>query len=141
MDGQWTPTVKVAEGVSLRLVSTCRHLGTQASHGARRGPELASSSFRCESSVPCHAQEDRESEAPLQKGQRVAVAREVISSRLLHGAGTWHSLSASDINAISDTYMARFRTIANERWRPGRLPASSQEVCRRLGVLDPSGCG
>ena len=41
VDGQWTPTVKVAEGVSLRFVSTCRHLGTQDSHRARRGPELA----------------------------------------------------------------------------------------------------
>ena len=41
VDGQWTPTVKVADGVLLRLVSTYRHLGTQASHGARRGPELA----------------------------------------------------------------------------------------------------
>ena len=32
--------------------------------------------------------------------------------------------------------MAPLRTIANERWRPGYVPASSQEVCRRLGVLD-----
>ena len=32
--------------------------------------------------------------------------------------------------------MAPFRTIANERWRPGYVPASSQEVCRRLGILD-----
>ena len=36
VDGHWTSTVKVAEGVSLRLVITCRHLGTQASHGAIR---------------------------------------------------------------------------------------------------------
>ena len=41
VDGQWNPTVKVADGVLLRLVSTHRHLGTQASHGARRGPDLA----------------------------------------------------------------------------------------------------
>ena len=32
--------------------------------------------------------------------------------------------------------MAPFRTIANERWRPGYVPASSQEVCRGLGILD-----
>ena len=32
--------------------------------------------------------------------------------------------------------MAPFRTIANERWRPGYVPASSQELCRRLGILD-----
>ena len=32
--------------------------------------------------------------------------------------------------------MAPFRTTANERWRPGYVPASSQEVCRRLGILD-----
>ena len=32
--------------------------------------------------------------------------------------------------------MAPFRTIANERWRPGYVPASSQEVCRRLRILD-----
>ena len=83
VDGQWTPTVYVADGVLLRLVSTYRHLGTQASHGS-----------------------------------------------------TWHSLSASDVGAMEDTYMAPFRTIANERWRPGHVPASSQEVCRRLGILD-----
>ena len=28
------------------------------------------------------------------------------------------------------------RTIAKERWRPGYVPASSQEVCRRFGSLD-----
>ena len=32
--------------------------------------------------------------------------------------------------------MAPFKTIANERWRPGHIPASSQEVCRRFGILD-----
>ena len=32
--------------------------------------------------------------------------------------------------------MALFRTIANEGWRPGYVLASSQEVCRRLGILD-----
>ena len=41
VDGLWTPTVKVADGVLFRLVSPYRHLGTQASHGARRGLELA----------------------------------------------------------------------------------------------------
>ena len=35
VDGQWTPTVKVADGVLLRLVSTYLHLGTQASHGVQ----------------------------------------------------------------------------------------------------------
>ena len=37
---------------------------------------------------------------------------------------------------MEDTYMAPFRTIANERWRPGHVLASSQEVCRRLGIPD-----
>ena len=32
--------------------------------------------------------------------------------------------------------MAPFRTVASERWRPGYVPASSQEVCRRSGILD-----
>ena len=32
--------------------------------------------------------------------------------------------------------MAPVRKIANERCRPGYVPASSQEVCRRLGILD-----
>ena len=76
------------------------------------------------------------SQRRLSKKARVAVARAVVSSRLLYGAGAWHSLSASDIGAMEDTYMAPFRTIANERWRPGHVPASSQEVCRRLGILD-----
>ena len=49
------------------------------------------------------------------------------------GAGTWHSPSASDINAMEDTYMAPFRTIANERWRPGCVPASSQEGVSSIG--------
>ena len=51
----------------------------------------------------------------------MAVARAVVRSRLLYGAGTWHSLSASDVGAMEDTYMAPFRTIANERWRPGHV--------------------
>ena len=66
----------------------------------------------------------------------MAVARAHVSSRLLYGPGTWHSLSASGVGAMEDTCMAPFRTIANERWRPGHVPASSQEVCRRLGILD-----
>ena len=66
----------------------------------------------------------------------MAVARAVVSCRLLYGAGTWHSLSVSDINATEDTYVAPFRTIAYERWRPGYVLASSQEVCRPLGILD-----
>ena len=73
---------------------------------------------------------------PTLSGQaRVAVARAVVSSRLLHRAGTWHSLSVSDINAMEDTNMAPFRTIANERWRSGYVSASSQEVCRQLSIL------
>ena len=63
----------------------------------------------------------------------MAVARAVVSSRLLYGAGSWYSLSVSD---MEDTYMAPFRTIATERWRPWYVPASSQELCRRLGILD-----
>ena len=58
----------------------------------------------------------------------MAVAGAVVSSRLLYGAGTWHSLSVSDIDAMEDTYMAPFRTIADDRWRPGYVPASVQEV-------------
>ena len=69
-------------------------------------------------------------------GQGEVQSRAVVSSRLLPGAGTWHSLSASDSNAVEDTYMAPFRTIANGRWRHWYVPASSQEVCRRLGILD-----
>ena len=135
VDGQWTPTVHVADGVLLRLVTTYRHLGTQASHGARRGPELAAR--RSAARAAYHATRKKIlSQRRLSKKARVAVARAVVSSRLLYGAGTWHSLSASDVGAMEDTHMAPFRTIANERWRPGHVPASSQEVCRRLGILD-----
>ena len=134
VDGQWTPTVHVADGVLLRLVSTYRHLGTQASHGTRRGPELAAR--RSAARAAYHATRKKIlSQRRLSKKARVAVARTVVSSRLLYGAGTWHSLSASDVGAMEDTYMAPFRSIANERWRPGHVLASSQEVCRRLASL------
>ena len=127
VDGQWTPTVHVADGVLLRLVSTYRHLGTQASHGARRGPELAAR--RSAARAAYHATRKKIlSQRRLSKKARVAVARAVVSSRLLYAAGAWHSLSASDVGAMEDTYMAPFRTIANERWRPRHVPASSQEV-------------
>ena len=129
VDGQWTPTVHVADGVLLRLVSTYRHLGTQASHGTRRGPERAAR--RSAARAAYHATRKKIlSQRRLSKKARVAVARAVVSSRLLNGAGTWHS----HVGAMEDTYMAPFRTIANERWRPGHVPASS--VRRRLGILD-----
>ena len=135
VDGRWTPTVKVAEGASLRLVSTYRHLGTQASDGAWRGPELAAR--RTAARAAYHATRKQAlNQRRLDRKVRTAVARAVICSRLLYGAGTWYSLSTTDINAMEDTYMAPFRTIANERWRPGHIPASSQEVCRRLGIHD-----
>ena len=108
VDGRWTPIVKVAEGVSLRLVSTYRHLGTQASHGARRGPELAG-----RRSAATAAYQATRKKRRLQEGQGGG-RRAVVSSRLLCGAGTWHSRSTSDINATEDTYMEPFRTIANE---------------------------
>ena len=50
------------EDASLRLVSTFRHLGTQATHGARRGPEPLQGRHTC------HAQADFESEVPLGQG-------------------------------------------------------------------------
>ena len=65
VDGQWTPNVKVAEGIFLRLVSTFRHLGTQASHGATMGQGEVQSSQLVglpQEGVPGHAQEDFESE-------------------------------------------------------------------------------
>ena len=135
VDGQWTPTVKVADGVSLTLISTYRHLGTQASHGARRGPELAARRSAAKAAYQA-TRKKIPSQRRLSKKARVAVARAVVSSRLLYGAGTWHSLSAlEDINAMEDTYMALVRTIAYERWRLGYVPASSQEVFRRFGFL------
>ena len=135
VDGQWTPTVKVADGVLLGLVSTHRHLGTQAPHRARRGPELAARHSAARAAYQA-TRKKMLSQRRLSKKARVAVARAVVSSRFLHGAGTLHSLSVSDINAMEDTYMAPFRTIASERWRPGYVSASSQEVSRRLGILD-----
>ena len=119
------PVVKVADGVVLRLVSTHRHLGTQASRGARRGPELAARRSAARAAYLATRKKIL-SQRSLSKKARVKVARAVVSSRLLYGAGTWHSLSVSDINAMEDTDTAPFRTIANERWRPGYVPASSQ---------------
>ena len=37
---------------------------------------------------------------------------------------------------MEDMYVAPFRTISNERWWPGHVPASSRDACRRLGILD-----
>ena len=140
VDGQWTPTVKVADGVLLRLVSTYRHLGTQASHGARRGLELAAR--RSAARAPYQATRKKIlSQRRLSKKARVAVARAVVSSRLLYAAGTWHSLSVSDSNAMEDTYVAPFRTIANERWRPDFREAVSMQRLRlaaRLEIASPS---
>ena len=120
VDGQWTPTVKVADGVLLRLVSTYRHLGT------RRGPELAARRSGRKKIL---------SQRRLSKKARVAVARAVVSSRLLYGAGAWHSLSASDIGAMEDTYMAPFRTIRSGKLagcvssvRHSRLPGGGQHA-------------
>ena len=121
VDGQWTPTVKVADGVLLRLVSTYGHLGTQASHGARRGPELKPR----RSAARAAYQDTRKkilSQRRLSKKARVAVAVAVVTSRLLHGAGTCHSLSISDINAMEDTYMAPFT------FRRARLPGGGQHA-------------
>ena len=113
-------------------VSTLGHAGSPWSKAWSRA---CSSSLRCEGGIPCHAQEDLESEAPLKKA-RAALARAVVGSRLLYGASTWQSLSATDIGAMVDTCMAAFRTIVNERWRPRHVLASSQEVFRLLGILD-----
>ena len=93
VDGQWTPTVKVAEGVSLRLVSTNRHLGTQASHGARRGPELAARRSAARAAYQATRKKILSQRRFFQKAW-VAVVRAVVTSRLLHGTGIWQSLGA-----------------------------------------------
>ena len=69
VDGQWTPTVHVADGVLLRLVSTYRRLGTQVFSWSTGRSGARGSSFCRKSGVPCHAQEDPESEASIQEGQ------------------------------------------------------------------------
>ena len=128
VDGQWTPTVRVAG----EYVPAFGDAGLPRSK-ARSG--ACSSSHCCEGGVPCHAQAVPESKAPRKEGQGGGRARSF--ARGCSTAPARGILSATtDINAIEDTYMAPFRTIANERWRPGHIPASSQEVCRRLGILD-----
>ena len=52
VDGQWTPTVKVADGVSLRLVSTYRHLGTQASSALRISTPWRTRTWRLSGRLP-----------------------------------------------------------------------------------------
>ena len=121
--GLGRPVAGVVCGSSLRLVSTYRHLNTQDSHGAQTGPELEAR--RSAVRAAYHAKH--------KKILRAAVARAVIGSRLLYGASTRHSLSATNVDAMEDTHTAPFRTIANEKWRPGHIRASSQEVCRRSG--------
>ena len=89
-----------------------------------------SSSFRRKSGVPSHTQEDLESEAPLQEGGWRSPARlsaPVCSMGLV--------LGTPSARRTSTPWRTRIRTTASERWRPGYVPASSQEVCRRLGIL------
>ena len=98
--GQWTPTVSITEDASIRVVSQYRHLGTQATHGAGRGPDLAA----CRSArAASHATRKQiKNQSRLSTKVRAAVTRAVVGSRLLYGAGTWHSLSATDTNAMAD---------------------------------------
>ena len=77
VDGQWTPTVKVADGVLLKLVSTWE---TQASHGARRGRELAARRFEARAAYQATRKKIL-SQRRLSEKARVAVARAVVRSR------------------------------------------------------------
>ena len=118
VDGQWTPTVKVADGV---LAQIGQHVSALGNTGPLKVQGVVRSSPARRSTARAAYQATRKKilcQRRLSKKARVEVARVVVSSRLLHGAGTWHSLSAPDINAMEDTYMAPFRTIANEWWRP-----------------------
>ena len=100
------------EDASLRLVSTFRHLGTQATHGARRGPEPLQGRHTC------HAQADFESEVPLGQGGGRA-------------GGRWFPV------ALRRRHVALLSgTLTHVRWWPGHILASSQEVCWRLGIPD-----
>ena len=70
----------------LQLMSTYRHLGTQASHGARRFPELAARRSAARAAYQATRKKIL-SQRRLSNKARVAVARAVVSSRLLYGAG------------------------------------------------------
>ena len=131
----------------------------QASHGTARSGARGSS-FRRKSGVPCYAQEDPESEASFQEGQGGGCPRGCQLSSALRGwylafpqrFGHWrygghvHGAFQDQAKAeeqdrlkaldASIANLEKARTIANERWRPGHVPASSQEVCRRWGILD-----
>ena len=76
VDGQWTPTVKVADGVSLRLVSTYRHLETQVPRGTRRGSELTARRSAGRAAYQATRKKIL-SQRRLSKKARVAVARAV----------------------------------------------------------------
>ena len=109
-----------------RLAQVGQHVSALGHTGfswdtARSGARC--SSFCRKSGVPCYAQEDPESEASIQEGQGGGRPRCCQFSSALRG---WYL--AFDVGAMEDTYMAPFRMIANERWRPGHVPASSQEV-------------
>ena len=132
IDGKWTPTDSITEDTSLRLVSQYRHLGTQATHGARRGPELATR--RPAARAAYHATRKQIlNPRRFSKTVRAAVARAVIGSQVVLRCQRVALLSATDTNVMEDAYLSPFRTM---RWRPGHVPASSQQVCRRLGILD-----
>ena len=129
--GQWTPTVKVADGVLLRLVSTYRHLGTQASHVARRGPELAArgSSFRRKSGVPCYAQEDPESEASFQEGQGGGCPRGCQLSSALRGL-------VLGIPSALQT-LAQANWMDEEAWRAVRAHAVARRAHQKASPFLP----
>ena len=136
VDGQWTPN---RQGRGWRLAQIGKHVSALGNTGLSWGKARSgarSSSFRRKSGVPSHAQEDPESEASFQESQGGGRPR---GCQLPFAPWGWYVAFPQHfgrINAMEDTYMAPFRTIANERWRPGYDPASSQEVCRRLGNLD-----
>ena len=111
-EGGPVPVLPIPGFGGLRIVDAYKHLGRHAAGSGRMAKEVA---YRCSTTAAASGALMRRVFAArgIPIGDRAHVAQACVVSRLLHGAGTWLSLSPAQLRKVQGQYMRPLRRIAS----------------------------
>jgi len=109
--GDQVPVLPVPGTAGLRIVSAYKHLGRHVAGSGRMNKEIT---YRCRSASSASAALMRRVFAArgIPVTDRGHVAQACVTSRLLHGAGTWLTLSNAQLRKVRGQYTRPLRRIA-----------------------------
>ena len=121
---------------AVRIVQSCRHLGTIVQAGDGMGREIASRANAGQAATHALSRWLLGNEG-LPRHVRVQVAQACVASRCLHQAGTWDELQGRQLQRLKVAWSRPWRSIAGaHRPPPGQSWKSNDEVQKELQVAE-----